>query len=108
MAASIGIMPWIEQNAIYLCFIMMDFALDVQTSGLMYIGTNNSTLVVFISATQPQQGTANAANWLPAPSNAGFQLILRLYEAPASVLNNDYEPPAVVRTSTTTATATSG
>ncbi|DBB11917.1 hypothetical protein WJX82_007641 [Trebouxia sp. C0006] len=79
-----------------------------RTSGLVYSGTNNSTLVVFISATQPQQGTANAANWLPAPSNAGFQLILRLYEAPASVLNNDYEPPAVVRTSTTTATATSG
>ncbi len=86
----------------------MRLAFNVQTSGLVYSGINNSTLVVFISATQPQQGTANAANWLPAPNNAGFQLILRLYEAPASVLSNNYEPPAVVRTSTSIAIATSG
>ena len=84
--------------------IHIDIDIDVQTSGLVYSGTNNSTLVVFISATQPQQGTANAANWLPAPGNAGFQLILRLYEAPTSVLSNKYEPPAVVRTSAGIAT----
>ena len=77
----------------------MRLVYDVQTSYLVYSGINNSTLVLFISATQPQQGTANAANWLPALSNAGFQLILRLYEAPASVLSNNYEPPAVVRAS---------
>ena len=77
----------------------MRLVYDVQTSYLVYSGINNSTLVLFISATQLQQGTANAANWLPALSNAGFQLILRLYEAPASVLSNNYEPPAVVRAS---------
>lgn len=40
--------------------------------------------------------------------NAGFQLTLKLYEAPASGLSKSYEPPAVVRTSTSIVTATSG
>ena len=37
----------------------------LQTTGLVYSGTNNNTLVVFVSATAPTNGTAQAVDWLP-------------------------------------------
>lgn len=70
----------------------------LQTSGLTYSGTNNNTLQVFISAEQPAAGSSQLANWLPAPTNAAFELILRLYKAYSYVSVGDYEPPAVIRT----------
>jgi len=71
----------------------------VQTSGLVYTGTNNNTLTVFISASQPPLGTAEYANWLPAPNNAPIFFLLRTYEPPSYVLSGGYAPPAVVLTS---------
>ncbi|KAK9828758.1 hypothetical protein WJX72_001942 [[Myrmecia] bisecta] len=73
------------------------WVINNQIPDLSYSGPNNSTLVVYISSTanQPPAGPQRA-NWLPAPSNAPFFLILRLYLPSASVLNGSYEPPAVV------------
>lgn len=75
----------------------MTFTCILQTSGLVYSGTSNSTLQVFISAHQPTASSPQFANWLPAPNDAPFELIVRLYEPQSLVLAGDYEPPAVVR-----------
>lgn len=69
----------------------------VQTPGLVY-GANNETLTVFISASQPANGTANHANWLPAPNNAPIFFILRTYVTTASAIAGNYAPPAFIRT----------
>jgi len=69
----------------------------VQTSGLVYGGTNNSTLTVFISASQPALGTAEYANWLPAPNNSAMFFLLRTYEPPAYAIAGAYSPPGFVR-----------
>ena len=79
----------------------------VQTAGLVYTGANNDTLEVFISASAPAAGTAQAANWLPAPVDAGFQFILRTYLPPASSIAGQYAPPAVVKVATSP-TSTAG
>lgn len=68
----------------------------LQTAGLVYTGTNNNTLTVFISASQPALGTAQYANWLPAPSNAPIFFLLRTYEPPSYVLSGGYAPPAFI------------
>ena len=75
----------------------------VQTPNLSLSGPTNSTLVVYIASTSnpPANGTSQYANWLPAPSDAPFFLILRLYLPFASVLNGSYEPPAVVLSTST-------
>lgn len=36
-----------------------------RTTGLVYGGASNNTLTVFVSASAPANGTAQAANWLP-------------------------------------------
>lgn len=76
----------------------------LQTPNLVY-GNNNSTLQVYLSATAPANGTAQYANWLPAPTNAPFQFILRVYGATPAAASGNYSPPPVVRT---TGTATAG
>ena len=70
----------------------------LQTPNLTFSGPTNSSLVVYIASTSnpPANGTSQYANWLPAPSDAPFFLILRLYLPFASVLTALYEPPAVV------------
>ena len=75
----------------------MTFGCVLQTPGLVYGGAGNSTLQVFISAEQPAASSPQLANWLPAPNDAPFELIVRLYEPQSLVLAGDYEPPAVVR-----------
>ncbi len=65
----------------------------MQTSGLVYGGTNNSTLTVFISASQPALGTAEYANWLPAPNNSAMFFLLRTYEPPSYAIAGGYSPP---------------
>ena len=80
-----------------------------QTPGLSYSGTNNNTLVVFVSSTAPTNGAANAANWLPAPPDAPFECILRTYGPPAYAIAGGYAPPAIVRSAAPTpAVSTAG
>ena len=70
----------------------------LQSQGLVYTGTNNNTLQVFISASAPANGTSQYANWLPAPTDAGFQFIFRTYGPTDSAIQGQYAPPAVVKT----------
>lgn len=53
----------------------------------------DGSLDLHISASEPEQGTAN---WLPAPSGP-FNLCLRLYYPDAAVLDGSWHPPAVQR-----------
>jgi hypothetical protein len=54
---------------------------------------SDGSLDLHISATEPEQGTAN---WLPAPSGS-FNLCLRLYYPEPSVLDRSWTPPGVRR-----------
>ena len=54
-----------------------------------------------MSASAPANGTAQAANWLPAPTDAPFQFILRTYLPPASSILGHYAPPAIVKVGST-------
>ena len=82
----------------FLCVVQMTFRCVLQTSGLVYTGAGNSTLQVFISAQPPAANSPQFANSLPAPNDAPFELIVRLYEPQSLVLAGEYEPSAVVRT----------
>lgn len=80
------------------CMIVADVCLQ----GLKNytLGADNSTLSVYIASTadRPPAGP-ELTNWLPAPDNAPFFLILRLYLPSAIVLDGTWEPPAVVLSS---------
>ncbi|KAK9827504.1 hypothetical protein WJX74_006310 [Apatococcus lobatus] len=73
------------------------YNINDRSQRLVYTGTNNNTLQVFISASQPTVGTAQYSNWLPAPPDAGFQFILRTYGPPDYAIQGQYAPPAVVK-----------
>ncbi|DBA92269.1 TPA: hypothetical protein ACH3X2_003703 [Trebouxia sp. C0005] len=73
------------------------YTVNDRTSGLVYGGSDNSTLTVFISASQPALGTAEYANWLPAPNNSAMFFLLRTYEPPAYAIAGAYSPPGFVR-----------
>nr|QOL01276.1 putative extracellular protein TR9_078 [Trebouxia lynnae] len=83
------------------------YSIGDNTSGLSLSGAGNNTLQVFISASQPARQSPQYANWLPAPINAPFELILRLYEAESDVFSGQYAPPAVVRATDQASTITS-
>ena len=72
----------------------------MQTPGLVYSGSNNNTLSIFVAPQQPPTGSAQAANWLPALATL-FYLELRLYQPESQVLAGQYIPPAVLRNGVT-------
>ena len=49
---------------------------------------------IYIQADSP--GKDREANWLPAPKDAPFTLLLRMYWPKQPVLDGSYEPPGVV------------
>lgn len=84
------------------------YTIGDRTSGLVYTGTNNNTLTIFVSASQPAAGTAEYANWLPAPNNAPMFFLLRTYEPLAYVIAGNCAPPPFILTTSTTPVATAG
>ncbi|KAL0038112.1 hypothetical protein WJX79_003329 [Trebouxia sp. C0005] len=84
------------------------YTIGDRTSGLVYTGTNNNTLTIFVSASQPAVGTAEYANWLPAPNNAPMFFLLRTYEPPAYVIAGNYAPPPFILSTSTTPVASAG
>jgi hypothetical protein len=50
-------------------------------------------LEVWISRADP--GEARRANWLPAPANKPFMVILRAYLPGADIVAQTYVPPAI-------------
>ncbi len=79
----------------------------VQTQGLV-LGNNNSTLTAYISSAAPANGTVAYSNWIPAPGNAPFFSILRVYGPQGPALVNQYAPPAFVKVSSASVATTAG
>ncbi|MNV96364.1 hypothetical protein D3C71_1913620 [compost metagenome] len=67
------------------------YAIGDRTSGLKR-GTNGS-LEILMSRAEP--ATNPAGNWLPAPAEGNFVLILRAYLPKAALLEGFYELPSV-------------
>lgn len=80
---------------------------DLQTPGLVY-STKNSSLTAYISSTAPPNGTVAYSNWIPAPSNAPFFSILRIYGAQGPAFVNQYAPLAFVILSSSGGAAATG
>ncbi len=80
---------------------------ELQTQGLVY-GNNNTTLTAYISSTAPPVGTVAYSNWIPAPINAPFFSILRIYGAQGPALVNQYVPPAFIKLPASSGTAAAG
>jgi hypothetical protein len=62
-------------------------------SGLAY--GQDGSLTLFIQRESP--GPAKESNWLPAPSQGGFKLALRLYSPKSEVADGSWQPPPIER-----------
>ena len=67
------------------------YAIGDRTPGLTTGG--DGSLDIWISRTDP--GEARSANWLPAPANGPFSLVLRAYLPQPVLLSETYTPPAI-------------
>ena len=67
------------------------YAIGDRTPGLTAGG--DGSLDIWISRTDP--GEARSANWLPAPANGPFSLVLRAYLPQPLLLSETYAPPAI-------------
>ena len=67
------------------------YAIGDRTPGLTTGG--DGSLDIWISRTDP--GEARSANWLPAPANGPFSLVLRAYLPQPLLLSETYAPPAI-------------
>ncbi|KAK9796634.1 hypothetical protein WJX73_004944 [Symbiochloris irregularis] len=86
-----------ETNSFFIANPINRWVINNQGLKNYTLGANNSTLSVHIASTaNPPPAGPQLTNWLPAPSNAPFFLILRLYLPAAIVLDGTWEPPAVV------------
>ena len=56
---------------------------------------SDGSLSVFIQKDPPRQD--QSSNWLPAPANGGFALVMRLYGPEKVVLDGSWKPPPVQR-----------
>jgi hypothetical protein len=56
---------------------------------------DDGSLDIYIQQTAPADG--NQANWLPAPANGPFSLVLRLYWPTAAVTSGAWQPPPICR-----------
>ena len=56
---------------------------------------DDGSLTIFIQSDSP--GDETAANWLPAPTEGGFKLALRLYVPKQEVADGSWAPPPVQR-----------
>ena len=56
---------------------------------------DDGSLTIFIQSDSP--GDETAANWLPAPTEGGFKLALRLYAPKQEVADGSWAPPPVQR-----------
>jgi len=66
------------------------YLINSTTEGLIY--SEDGSLSIYIQHEQPEG--EKAANWLPAP-DAPFYMCMRIYGPEESVMNNEWEPPAV-------------
>jgi hypothetical protein len=66
------------------------YLINSTTAGLIY--KEDGSLTIYIQHQQPEG--EKAANWLPAPA-APFYMAMRIYNPEKSVMNNEWEPPAV-------------
>jgi hypothetical protein len=75
------------------------YAIADYTPGLEY--NDDGSLDIYIQKCQPIN---NESNWLPAPryasSEGDFNLLLRMYQPAAKILNGTYEIPGVKRVTT--------
>jgi hypothetical protein len=62
-------------------------------SGLSYDQDGSLTL----SIQRESPGSDKEANWLPAPSQGGFKLALRLYSPKPQVADGSWQPPPIQR-----------
>lgn len=93
---------WAERPASDKAFAEWKNCLQTQE---LVSGDNSSTLTAYISSTAPPSNTDACTNWIPAPNNAPFFSILRIYGATGLAKTNQYAPPAFVKASPTPASA---
>jgi hypothetical protein len=60
---------------------------------------SDGSIDIYLQAYSP--GKDREANWLPAPKDAPFNLVLRMYWPKQPVVDGDYEPPGVTLRTTT-------
>jgi hypothetical protein len=66
------------------------YLVNSTTEGLVY--GEDGSLTIYVQH-EPPEGE-KAANWLPAPTEP-FYMAMRIYGPEESVMNNEWEPPAV-------------
>ena len=62
-------------------------------SGLTY--DDNGSLTLYIQSEKPD--ARNETNWLPAPTEGGFKVALRLYSPKPEVAQGQWQPPPIER-----------
>jgi hypothetical protein len=67
------------------------YAIADYTPGLEY--NDDGSLDIYIQHSKPKD---HKSNWLPAPDD-DFNLLLRMYQPSAKILNGTYEVPGVKR-----------
>jgi hypothetical protein len=67
------------------------YTIGDRTEGLIY--GEDGSLTLYLSATEPAEGTTN---WLPVPTTP-FHLVLRMYLPRPEALAGDYAPPSIER-----------
>ena len=55
---------------------------------------SDGSFTVYIQDEEPTDSN-QATNWLPSPPDAGYYLVLRLYEPQEAALYGEYEPPVI-------------
>jgi len=70
------------------------YLINSTTEGLIY--GEDGSLTIYVQHEQPEG--EKAANWLPAPAEP-FYLAMRIYRPEESVMNGEWEPPAVQKVS---------
>lgn len=68
------------------------YAIADYTPGLEY--NDDGSLDIYIQCSEPKN---HKSNWLPAPEDDDFNLLLRMYQPASKILNGTYEVPGVKR-----------